>query len=109
MPADWSFNDAPDTPVLTTRQVVEDRCPVSFVVHDADDGSWQFLTSQGGFSPDDAVVLTLGEMVALAPDLAALADLAPGWIAVRPEPGVPWQRCRQADWDARPNAGALTG
>src|SRR4051794_14128998 len=41
---DWPFANPPDVAAITTRQVVHGGEPILLVSHDADDGSWQFLT-----------------------------------------------------------------
>ncbi len=88
---DWPFRDSENTAVFTTRHVVDDGAPILRVSHDADDGSWQFHTG-GTPSAKDARILALREVVELDPSVARLADLPPGWVAVRSGVGAAWER-----------------
>jgi hypothetical protein len=94
----WRFPDPPDTAALTTREIVEHAQRVLQVRHDADDGSWQFYPG-GTYSPDDARLSTLGELVDRDPSLEELGELPVGWVAVRDGEGQPWRRLAQEDWD----------
>jgi hypothetical protein len=89
--SDWSFNDPPDVMTITARAIIEDGHPVLYVVHDAADGTWQFLTG-GRFVPDDARLVRLDTMIRLDPTLGELADLPLGWEATRTGAREPWQR-----------------
>ena len=55
---DWPFADAPNTMVVTVRQMVNDGEPILLVVHDAEEGDWQFLTG-GEFHVADGTLVTL--------------------------------------------------
>lgn len=79
---------------ITVRQIIEDGRPVLYVTHDADDGGWQFFTGDD-VSTDDAMVLSLEEMLKYDPTLAGLANMEPGWMAVRERIGAPWHRGRR--------------
>jgi hypothetical protein len=73
------------------RQVVHDGQPILLVVHDADDGGWQFLT---GDSCDvaDAMAVSLASVVGRDLSLVELADLPVGWQAWCETRNHPWQR-----------------
>jgi hypothetical protein len=88
--SDWPFDDAPNTAVITTRQVLE-GAPVLLVSHDADDGSWQFLCGTTD-DPADARLVGLGQAYTRDPTLGELADLPEGWQAWRAAPGERWER-----------------
>ena len=94
----WPFPDEPDTAVLTTREIVESSQAVLQVRHDADDGSWQFYPG-AAYSPDDARLSTLKELVERDPSLQGVAGLPVGWVAVRPAAGSDWRRLSQEQWD----------
>ena len=88
---DWSFADPPNLASITVRQVVHDGQPILLVVHDADDGGWQFLTGDSvGYA--DAMVVSLAYVVGLEVSLVELADLPLGWQAWRETRDQPWQR-----------------
>ncbi len=89
--APWPFADPPNTAVFTCWRILRGEEWIHYVAHDADDGAWQFHPH--GFAPEsEAAVIGLGEMVALDPTVAALADLPPGWCAWRDRKDEPWQR-----------------
>lgn len=90
----WPFADPPNMATITVRQIIEEGEPILYVTHDADDGGWQFLTG-GDVSTDDAMVVSLEEMLKHDPTLAELAKLEPGWTAARQDVGSPWQRSRR--------------
>ena len=43
MGSDWPFSDPPNVLTFTLRSVAEKQQPILLVVHDDDDGGWQFL------------------------------------------------------------------
>ncbi len=86
----WPFKDAPTTPCITCEEVLN-GAPILIATHYADDNSWAFLDGEP-HDPDDAYFATLEELLALHPDLAAVADLKPGWTAFRETPTSAWER-----------------
>jgi hypothetical protein len=88
---DWPFADPPSVATITVRQIVDDGRPILLVTHDADDGTWQFLTD-GPVSMTDALVIGLANMLKRDPSLAQLADLPLGWRAWRESPDEAWER-----------------
>jgi hypothetical protein len=89
--SDWLFADPENLATITVRQIVVDGDPILRVSHDEDDGGWQFLTG-GQVEMKDAMLVGLGEIVALDPSVIELADLPLGWRATRENPDSPWQR-----------------
>lgn len=87
------FADPPNAATITVRQILEGGEPILYVSHDADDGAWQFLTGVD-VSSEDAMVVSLQNMVEHDPTLAELADLELGWTATRERLGAPWHRRR---------------
>jgi hypothetical protein len=90
---DWPFDQPRDCAVFTLRQVLDGTEPILLVSHDLEDHSWQFIGSSDA-SLDDARVVALEEMVDLDPTILEVADLPPGWQAVRKRPGLAWRRRR---------------
>ncbi len=87
----WPFQDAENTAVFTTKQIVKDYKPVLYVAHDADDGEWQFHS--GGIARDeDVTIIALSEMVELDSTITHLADLPVGWEASRNSRSENWKR-----------------
>jgi hypothetical protein len=87
----WPFEQPPNTAALTTRDILEGKATILRVVHDADDGGWQFLPNTS-VSPEDARVVGLGRICSRDPTLLDLADLPEGWAAWRERPGAMWHR-----------------
>ena len=85
---DWQFAEEPNTLVLSSRQVMEDRLPVLEVARDAD-GSLRFMSGREA-SMSDVRFVILDAVLTLDPSLHATADTPAGQIARRPEPGAPW-------------------
>jgi hypothetical protein len=86
---DWPFADPPNLASITVRQFVRDDQPILLVVHDPDDGGWQFLTG-GAFDISDGLVISLAG--ARDRSLAELTGLPLSWQVWREAPGAPWQR-----------------
>jgi hypothetical protein len=87
----WPFDQPRNCAVLSLRQIFVDGDPILRVVHDEDDHGWQFLGS-GDAREEDAYVVALQEVVELDPTVLEVADLPPGWRAVRRRIGDTWIR-----------------
>jgi hypothetical protein len=90
----WPFEDPPNVAVYTTRYIVRDGLPVLRVTHDEDDGAWQFHHG-GPVADEDAMIVGLGRILSLHPELAELSDLPCGWMATRESVQSPWHREKQ--------------
>jgi hypothetical protein len=89
----WKFADPPNVAVFTTRKVVSGEDWIALVTHDADDGAWQFLSTQSEpLTETDGRVVGLSEIVQLDASVTELADLPLGWYAWRTSKCSPWQR-----------------
>jgi hypothetical protein len=95
----WPFDQPRNCATLTMRQVLDGSEPILLVSHDADDHAWQFIGSSDP-SVEDGRVVCLKEMVELDPTVLEVADLPPGWQAIRERVGGVWtRRERPADSD----------
>ena len=65
--------------------------PIVLVSHEADDHSWQFVGASG-FSMADALLVSLESIVKVDPTVLEIADLPPGWQALRDAIGKAWNR-----------------
>ena len=97
---DDAFNDLTTiATVVSDRGVVEEGRPIVYAMHDADDGSWAFLSS-----PEPRIVdgrlIGLAALLAIEPGLRELADLEPGWAAERDYRSGPWHRRPPDDREA---------
>ena len=77
------------------RQVLDGSEPILLVSHDADDHGWQFIGASD-VSMADAKLVCLEEIVRLDPTVLEVADLPPGWQAVRDSVGGAWTRREHA-------------
>lgn len=89
--SEWPFDQARNVAAITTRQVLEQGCPIRQVVHYGDDHSWAFLCGTTE-ETDDYRVIHMGEVLKLDESLTSIADLPPGWSAWRDSNDAPWQR-----------------
>jgi hypothetical protein len=87
----WPFDQPRDCATITMRQVLDGSEPILLVSHDSNDHGWQFIGSSDA-AMDDARVVGLEEIVRLDPTILEVANLPPGWQAVRRELGGPWSR-----------------
>ncbi len=91
LPDAWPFDQAPSCSAFTTIHVLRGGQPITQVYHDADDHGWQFHYS-GPKSAADAMVVALREIYYYDPTVVEVADLPPGWRAIRAGLGQPWKR-----------------
>jgi hypothetical protein len=75
--------------VFTTRYVIKEQSPIVCVLHD-EDGDWQFLGREGNLTEDDAMVVSLDEMIQFDRTLSEVVDLPVGKQALRTNKGEPW-------------------
>lgn len=87
----WKFRDVKNTAVFTTRQGVNQNIPVLYVSHDEDDGAWQFHHGEN-ISIEDAMIVSLAEIISLDNTLNELFDLPLGWIAIRKSINDSWEK-----------------
>ena len=87
----WPFDQPRNCTTLTMRQILDGSEPILLVSHDADDHAWQFIGSSDA-SAEDGRVVCLAEMVQLDPTVLEVADLPPGWQAIREHVGGAWTR-----------------
>jgi len=90
-PAVKKFKEPLSTAVLTTKFVINDNKDITYVTHNEDDGSWEFL-SDDIFDDHKAVVMVveLGQMLERDPSLLDLADMPVGHYAVRDNQNDAW-------------------
>src|SRR6266849_396117 len=91
LPMPWPFDQPPDCAVFTTTRVLRGGQPITHVYHDADDHGWQFHYP-GEKTSADAMIVALKEICYYDPTVAEVADLPPGWRAIRTGVGQPWNR-----------------
>ncbi len=87
----WPFEDPENAATFTVGKIVRGGAVILLVVHDAEDGSWQFLTGEA-FDMNDAMLVSLREIVVRDSSVIELADLPLGWRASRENREAPWKR-----------------
>lgn len=90
----WPFPDGqfpPQLGAVVQRTVLSGRAPARLVQHDQD-GSWSVGDGTDPNAPGAVVATHLRHVLERNSSVAALADLPPGWFAVREGPGAPWLR-----------------
>ncbi|MEC5126759.1 hypothetical protein VSU19_08365 [Verrucomicrobiales bacterium BCK34] len=95
----WPFDQPRNCATVTTKFVIENNRPVTFVSHDEDDHGWQFHSDDEA-TMDDAMLVSLESIVALDRSLLDVADLQPGWIASRSSANAEWIRRENIETDA---------
>jgi hypothetical protein len=94
---DWPWDQPKNCATLTTRQVMDEDMPILQVSHYEDDHSWAFTCGTTN-DEEDALLVALESVVKRDPTLAEIADLEPGWSAVREFVGAEWIR-KQDDFE----------
>lgn len=87
----WPFADPPNVAVVSQRTILKEGRPILLVIHEEEDGGWQFLDG-GEFRVEGAMLVVLKTILSHDSSIAMLADLPPGWQAARAGPGEPWKR-----------------
>jgi hypothetical protein len=86
-----TFKDSLNTAVFITTFVFKDKKPITHVLHEIEDGAWQF------FSDDDyddfekvAMVVSLDEIIEFDKTVLEIADLPLGYYATRKSIAENW-------------------
>ena len=87
---EWLFEDSPQTAVFTTRSITNKEKAVMIVFHDEEDGAWQFLDN-GKICKEDAMIISLKEMIEIDPSIQQLAEMKTGYFAVRENTDSEWE------------------
>jgi hypothetical protein len=89
----WPFDQPENCAVITTKHVLKEGADITRVSHDLDDHGWQFHYA-GEKNTEDAMVVLLKTIVAHDPSVLEVADMPPGWTAVRSHRGAAWKRTK---------------
>ena len=90
----WLFADPENLAVITLKSILRSGSPILHVVHDAEDGGWQFLGWDDA-SEEDATIVAFRTVVQLDSRIPELSDLPLGWHAWRRTRDEPWHRARE--------------
>lgn len=87
----WRFAEPPNMAVIANRKIISSGEWIAYVSHDSDDGAWQFhVISSDSVNENDAVLVSLQEIVNIDHSITILADLPLGWCA--------WRNSKDDDW-----------
>ncbi len=88
---DWPFDQAVNVAAVADAAVTEEGAPILLVIHYSEDDSWGFFSDEP-FDVARGRLIAMAEAFALDPTLRIVADLPPGWTAVRASAGNAWTR-----------------
>lgn len=86
---EWKFKDMPNTAVITTKRIIAKESPILEVWHDENDGMWQFLDGLE-IRVEDAIIVSLQEIISLDPTVVSLYNLPLGSYACRTDQSGKW-------------------
>jgi hypothetical protein len=90
----WPFADPKNVAVFTTEAVLEQKRPILYITHDAEEGAWQFHDGED-LDGERGRAVSLFSMALLDSTICELAGLPPGWEAERTGPDAPWRKQKQ--------------
>lgn len=91
----WPFPDPPNAATITTRKIMSGEHAIDYVAREESDGGWQFLNrGAGAWSPNEAMLVSLGQVVSMDSSLNEIGDLPLGWHASRKGKSHPWTRAK---------------
>jgi len=75
--------------VISTKNIINDGLPIIRVIHDGD-GDWQFLGDEENLTEDDAVIVSLEEILEIDNSLFELINMPKNKQAIRNNKNEPW-------------------
>ena len=91
LPDPWPFDQEPNVVAVTSSHITRDGLPVLLVTHYEDDDSWGFQSGQP-VTMAEAQLVAMKTVFGFDPTIVEIADLEPGWSAVRESVGSQWVR-----------------
>ncbi len=92
LPVDaWPFDQGPRVAALTTSAILDRGLPILRAVHYREDEGWAFTCGTTD-DPADIRFVAMEEALSLDSTIAEVADLQPGWGALRSNAGGSWVR-----------------
>ncbi len=92
-----AFEVPDNTAVFTTTHVIRGGEAILYVSHEKEDGAWQFHNGDDRLYVQDAMIVSLREMIIHDPSICELSDMPEGWYAERSRFGAPWKRNKSKD------------
>lgn len=75
--------------VITTKYIVTFNSTIVRVIHD-DEGYWQFLGREDNLKDEDAMLVSLEEIIQLDSSLKAIINIPRSKMAIRENQSSPW-------------------
>lgn len=88
---EYKFRDDKNTIAITTKKIVSGQSDILLVSHDEDDGMWEFLDGED-VCEENALIVSMSEIVQIDESINELYDLPLGWIAYRESKTTEWIR-----------------
>lgn len=88
---DFKFSEPRNVAAFIDKRIFHENKPILYVVHDEEDGSWQFLTGEP-VSEDDVIIVALEQVVKKDVTVNELFNLSMGQYATRTSIGDKWIR-----------------
>ena len=85
----FPFKDKPNTASITCVHILDEKKPILYVSHDADDVCWQFLCGKN-HSIKDSKMVALEEIYEIDKSIKEIANLEYGKIAYRKDKNSKW-------------------
>ena len=85
----FPFKDKPNTASITCVHILDEKKPILYVSHDADDGCWQFLCGKE-HNIKDSKMVALEEIYKIDKSINEIANLEYGKIAYRKDKNSKW-------------------
>ena len=85
----FPFKDKPNTAVITCNHILDEKQPILYVSHDADDGCWQLLCSKE-HDVEDSRIVALEEIFEMDKSIKKIANLNYGKKAYRKDKNDKW-------------------
>jgi hypothetical protein len=78
-----------NTYIITTKNIINNNFPIIRVIHD-EDGDWQFLGDEENLTEDDAVVISIDELLSIDKSIKEVLNMTIDKQAMRINKESPW-------------------
>lgn len=79
-----------DTAVLTTKGVLFENAPISYIFHHAEDGMWEFREDKDELQDNEIRIVSLEEVISKDVALRDMLDIPLGYYAFRIDTDCQW-------------------
>ncbi len=86
----YLFKEPADTATFTCIHIINAKQPILYVSLDKEDGMWQFLCGKMNHRQTDAMIVGLGEIVELFPEMNDISNMPMGSYCERNSINEKW-------------------